>query len=155
VLTSTALATGAIRSPGSNDMPNEALTPGAVATTDASTVCRPGYATSVRPTGALWKHLKDEAYDRYGLLGGHRSVIDEQGIRRPAYEMDHLIPLEIGGDPIDLRNLWPQPIASAKVKDEVENELHELVCSGRMEIRQAQAAIARDWKAAVPGHPVP
>jgi hypothetical protein len=136
-------------------MPNEALTPGAVATTDVSTVCRPGYATNLRPTGALWNHLKEGAYDRYGLLRGHRSVIDEHGIRRPAYEVDHLIPLEIGGDPTDRRNLWPESIQSAKVKDEVENELHELVCSGRMDIRQAQSAIARDWKTAVPGRVIP
>jgi hypothetical protein len=155
VLTTAALTPGASSSPESNDMPNEALTPGAVATTDVGIVCRPGYATSVRPTGALWRHLKDEAYDRYGLSQGHRSMIDAHGVRQPAYEVDHLVPLEIGGDPTDIRNLWPEPIESARVKDEVENELHEMVCSGGMPLAQAQAAIAHDWKKSVPGQQIP
>lgn len=65
------------------------------------------------------------------------------------------MPLEIGGDPMDLRNLWPEPIDSAKLKDKVENELHELVCTGRIRLAQAQNAIARDWKTAIPGERIP
>ena len=85
---------------------------------------------------------------------GHRSVVDQNNVRHPAYEVDHLVPLELGGDPTDTRNIWPQPIAAAKQKDEVENELHDLVCSGRVSLRQAQSAIAKDWKTAVPTGPI-
>ena len=131
------------------------LTPGVVVTRDAAAVCRPGYATSVRPEGALWRRLKDESYDRYGLPRGHRSSIDEHGVRHAAYEVDHLVPLELGGSPTDIRNIWPQPMAAAKQKDEVENELHDLVCSGRMSLSLAQSAIARDWKTAVQGRTTP
>ena len=63
---------------------------------------------------------------------------------------EHLIPIELGGSPGDLRNLWPQPRAAAKRKDEVENELHEYVCSGRIRIEAAQRAIAHNWKTAIP-----
>ena len=132
------------------DMPNSLLTPGAVATSDRMIVCRPGYATSVRPTGPLWRRLKEQAYAEYGIPRGHRSYVDEHGVRHPAYEVDHLIPLEIGGAPTDIRNLWPEPTHSARVKDEVENQLHDLVCNGRMSITQAQAAIAHDWETAIP-----
>lgn len=144
-----AASTASARPSSSSDMPDSTLTPGEAVTTDATLVCRPGYATSIRPEGQLWRHLKDEAYDRYGLPRDHRSVVDQNGARQAAYEVDHLVPLELGGDPTDIRNIWPQPIVAAKKKDEVENQLHDFVCSGRMSITQAQAAIARDWKTAV------
>ena len=131
-------------------MPDSTLTPGEAVITDATVVCRPGYATRIRPNGAAWQRLKEEAYDRYGLRRGHRSVVDAYGMRHTAYEIDHLVPLEIGGAPTDIRNIWPQPIAAARQKDRVENELHSLVCSGRISLVAAQTAIARDWKTAVP-----
>ena len=140
---------------GSSEFPNARLTPGAIASSDTDTICRSGYATSVRPTGLLWRRLKDEAYARYGLARGQRSSISANGIRVPSYEVDHLVPLELGGDPTSLHNIWPEPLESAKRKDVVENELHELVCSGRMALAQAQGSIARDWKTAVPGRPTP
>jgi hypothetical protein len=39
------------------------------------------------------------------------------------YELDHLIPLELGGDPLDPQNLWLQPWrgeCNAKQKDRLE-----------------------------------
>jgi hypothetical protein len=134
----------------SGDFPDSSLTPGAVVTNDVAVICRQGYATSVRPEGALWRHLKEEAYGRYGVPHGHRSKASGYGVRRPAYQVDHLIPLELGGSPTDIRNIWPQPIEAAVKKDRVENELHDLVCDGRMSLTQAQIAIARDWETAVP-----
>lgn len=133
-----------------SDLPNSNITPGSVATTDTTAVCRPGRATEIRPKGALWTHLKEEAYARYGIKRGHRSYVDPDGHRHPAYEVDHLVPLELGGSPDDIRNLWPQPITVAKTKDKVEDELHKLVCSGQMPLAQAQAAIAKNWTTAVP-----
>jgi hypothetical protein len=126
-------------------LPNAQLTPGAVVTSDIRTICARGYATRIRPKGALWRRLKDEAYNRYHLARGHRSSISPDGVRRPAYEVDHLIPLELGGSPTDLRNLWPEPLAEAKRKDKVENRLHALVCSGRLSLKAAQTGIARNW----------
>ena len=63
------------------------------------------------------------------------------------YEEDHLIPLELAGDPRDPRNLWPEPYAKpgAKQKDAVENYLHKQVCSGVMPLVEAQRIIAADW----------
>lgn len=132
-----------------NVLPDASLTPGLAATTDVHAICTRGYATHVRPKGALWRRLKDDAYNRYHLARGHRSSVSPNGVRRPAYEVDHLIPLELGGSPTDLRNLWPEPLADAKRKDKVENQLHTLVCSGRITLTAAQGAIARNWPTAL------
>jgi hypothetical protein len=137
-------------SAAATDMPNSKLTPGAIATENAQTVCRAGYSRSIRPKNALWRKLKDAAYNRYGLARGQRSEIDAAGRRHAAYTIDHLAPLELGGSPDDIRNLWPQPRAAAKRKDEVENELHDLVCTGQMRLKDAQRAIEHNWKIAVP-----
>ncbi len=73
------------------DMPNVKLTPGTVATENVPVVCRSGYARSVRPDSAVWRKLKDAAYNRYGLPRGHRSEIDGAGHRHAAFAIDHLI----------------------------------------------------------------
>lgn len=67
------------------------------------------------------------------------------------YELDHLISIELGGSN-DIRNLWPQPIDAEGVigfhtKDVVENRAHRAVCSGEVELWDAQESIARDWYA--------
>jgi hypothetical protein len=73
--------------------PDPRLTPGAVATTDANLVCSHGYAKSVRHTSGK---LKAFIYHKYGInrRGGH-------------YEIDHLIPLGLGGADV-AANLWPE-----------------------------------------------
>ena len=86
---------------------------------------------------------RDEVQIRYGLPTGPH----------PNYEIDHLIPLCLGGGD-DASNLWPQPrrtIAptwNAEAKDRLEHRLCELVCSGQLDIGTAQQDIATDWIAA-------
>jgi len=117
--------------------PDAQLTPGAAATTDRATICRSGYSKSVRHTSG---RLKRQVYAEYGINrnAGH-------------YEMDHLIPLGIGG--ADKReNLWPESRDArpwnAGVKDRLENYLHTGVCTERIRVEDAQKAIATDWIAA-------
>jgi hypothetical protein len=62
-------------------------------------------------------------------------------------EVDHLIPLEIGGSN-DLKNLSPQPAdprPGSYEKDSLENDLHQRVCKGEMSLKEAQQCIASDW----------
>jgi hypothetical protein len=63
------------------------------------------------------------------------------------YELDHLIPLELGGCSTCIANLWPQPWTSpgAHEKDEVEHYLRDRVCHYRMSLSEAQRLVASDW----------
>jgi hypothetical protein len=63
-------------------------------------------------------------------------------------ELDHLIPLELGGAPRSIRNLWPESAAGAwgyHSKDRLENRLKRLVCDHVLALRAAQRAIATNW----------
>ncbi|HZD66247.1 MAG TPA: hypothetical protein VE152_09135 [Acidimicrobiales bacterium] len=60
------------------------------------------------------------------------------------YELDHLVPLELGGDNAEA-DLWPELGQIPNVKDHLENVLHDDVCSGRVSLATAQQAIATDW----------
>jgi hypothetical protein len=60
-------------------VPDPKLTPGAVVTTDVTTICQPGYSRSVRHTSGQLKH---QIYVGYG--------IDRNAGQ---YEIDHLIRL--------------------------------------------------------------
>ncbi len=122
--------------PAARFLPDRLLTPGIALTASRRRICRPGYASSVRDVP---ESERREVYERYG----ERDV-------PYANEVDHLVSLELGGANA-LRNLWPEPYRgrwNARVKDVLENRLHELVCSGRLGLRRAQRLEARDWIAA-------
>jgi hypothetical protein len=104
-------------------------------------LCDPSFHTStIRPPSSFTDKLKFK-------------LMDEAGIPRaksPDYELDHLISLEIGGAPADPNNLWLEPYAEprgAHDKDRLENELHKLVCAGKLPLSEAQHDIATDWVA--------
>jgi hypothetical protein len=48
-----------------------------------------------------------------------------------------------------IKNLWPESHRTspwnAQVKDRLEGKLHELVCSGQLDLKTAQQAIAANW----------
>jgi Protein of unknown function (DUF5131) len=86
------------------DLPDPALTPGAVNphVTQAnigSTVCVKGWTKTVRPPAFYTNRLKKLQIRQYGY-----SDTDPRD-----YEEDHLVPLSVGGNPTDPRNLWPEP----------------------------------------------
>jgi len=67
------------------------------------------------------------------------------------YELDYLITPELGGS-ADRLNLWPErygaPVWNARVKDELEHLLPQLVCRGELDLATAQRDIAANWIAA-------
>ena len=121
-------------------LPNHTLTPGVTnpKVTQANiqkTICVPGYTKTIRPPTTYTNALKKKQIAQYGYA-------DES----PAdYEEDHAIALTIGGHPRDPKNLWPEPIASAKKKDQLEVRLNKLVCSGKITLKTAQHDMAADW----------
>lgn len=115
-------------------LPDAACTPGAVMTRDLNTICN----TSTKDRRFVTREVKLEAYASYGIAFPEPSG---------AFELDHLIPLELGGDNT-IENLWPEaadPNPGFHQKDKVENFLHEQVCSGQMSLADAQRIIATDW----------
>ncbi|MGC4084989.1 MAG: hypothetical protein QM736_23455 [Vicinamibacterales bacterium] len=67
------------------------------------------------------------------------------------YELDYLVTPDLGGAPHP-DNLWPEPygthVWNARVKDQLEELLPELVCDGKVDLATAQHDIAVDWIAA-------
>jgi hypothetical protein len=106
------------------------------------TICVSGWTKTVRPATSYTNRLKVEQIEEYGY--DNTDVAD--------YQEDHLIPLGVGGNPSDPRNLWPQPrygTQNAGDKDAVEATLHHAVCDGRADLVEAQNAIATDWTTAL------
>jgi hypothetical protein len=92
-----------------------------------STICRHGWTDTVRPPTSYTNALKTKQMRQYGETG---SLSD--------YQEDHLISLELGGNPTDPRNLWPEPYPRAADVDRIENELNDQVCSGELTLAEAQ-----------------
>ena len=103
----------------------------------AATICRSGYTATVRPPESVTEPIKVERMAAYGISAP-----------LSMYELDHLIPLELGGASTTT-NLWPEPLAGsrgARRKDELENALCGQVCSGAVTLAVAQLAIAANWE---------
>jgi hypothetical protein len=127
--------------------PDPARTPGALnqditQENIQQNICNSRWSTkSIRPDASYTNRLKIEQIGEYGYS-------DTQS---KDFEEDHFIPLELGGNPTDPKNLWPEPFntsipdGGAHFKDKVENFLHAEVCSGSLTLDQAQREISEDW----------
>lgn len=111
------------------------------------TICRPGYARAACPDYAITGPLK-------------RRMMNAQHPREPMadYELDHLIPISIGGAPLDMHDLWLQPrqgIANAGDKNVLAYVLWRLVCTHQIPLATAQRDISHDWTRAYQIHATP
>jgi len=110
----------------------------------ASTICKKGYTKSVRPPEDVTDTEKAANAASYGYTGSLKTA-----------EYDHFVPLELGGDPNDPRNLWVEPNKSTATtvnnpKDSVESSLNYLVCNALhgkpyLPLAIAQQLIATNW----------
>jgi hypothetical protein len=116
-------------------LPDSKLTPGDAFDVTVQDICVPGYSRKVRNVPA---EMKREVYQEYGITSHDPGD----------YEVDHLIPLELGGSN-SIKNLWPESHRTspwnARVKDRLEDKLHKLVCNGQLDLKTAQQAIASNW----------
>ena len=112
------------------------------------TICNSNWSTkSIRPSVQYTNSLKSQELN---------SGYNYKGDTNPKnYELDHLIPLELGGNPTSEQNLWPEPYNTAinkqtigaHEKDRVENSLHKEVCNSDITLQKAQEIITSDWYA--------
>ena len=122
-------------------LPDHACSPGAYYSgLTKNVICAPGFTTkTIRNVPESEKHAVELEYGlapkRYGRT----------------LEIDHIVSLELGGSN-DIANLFPQMATlpnhrpGFKVKDKLENEVHDAVCSGQLSLRSAQQQIASNWK---------
>lgn len=127
-------------------LPNIKLTPGLVNpnVTQAnikSTICVSGWTATVRPPVTFTNKLKyDQLHSGYNLNGD---------LNLKDYEEDHIVPLEVGGNPSSPLNLFPEPRyikLSSYLKDQLENQIHHLVCSGQLSLKAGQAIFLTNWE---------
>ncbi len=65
---------------------------------------------------------------------------------RSNYELDHRIPRCLGGSDAD-DNLWPQPLAEAKLKDRLERKACRIVCRDNTMSVDEAVRLFDDWRA--------
>jgi hypothetical protein len=125
-------------SPGPDTAPPPGvINPNVTQSNIAQTICRPGWTATVRPPESYTYQLKRQQMAARHLPGRLRD-----------YQEDHYVPLEIGGHPTDPRNLWPQPLQEAYLKDMLERALNRAVCGGKMTLTDAQHCLLNQlWTA--------
>lgn len=105
------------------------------------TICVSGYTNTIRPSTRVTNAIKNNMMVNAGL----------NPAKAWQYELDHIIPLALGGHPNNPQNFMLQPWDGedgAKKKDKLEVRLQCLVCTGVIELQPAQEAIFYGWKSA-------
>jgi hypothetical protein len=119
-------------------IPDRNLTPGAARQVAINDICSVAHEEVVKPVSLS---LRQQVFREYGIINPNPDD----------YEIDYLIAPRLGGLE-DIQNLWPEPNASptwnSHAKDALEERLHQLVCSGKLDVTTAQHDISINWIAA-------
>ena len=105
------------------------------------TICVAGWTAIVRPSTSYTNSVKLKLIRERGL--------PDSDVTK--YELDHFVPLALGGHPSSVDNLWLQlweAEQGAKKKDQLEATLHRMVCRHQITLEQARHEIAADWSKA-------
>jgi hypothetical protein len=89
---------------------------------------------------ALYGAHQDQAHSR---AGNPRKIPEEL---LADFELDHRIPLALGGAPSDPRNLELQPWDEAGEEDQIEVCLSRAVCGGTITLDEARRRMWADWR---------
>jgi hypothetical protein len=114
------------------------LNPTVTRETIATTICVRGWTKTIRPPVSYTNRIKMRLI--------HELEIPEELL--VDFELDHRIPLALGGAPSDPRNLELQPWDEAGEKDQIEACLARAVCSGTITLDEARQRIWTDWREA-------
>ncbi len=115
-------------------VPDATLTPGVALLVSRRALC----AQTSTNNKAVPASLQRKVFEEYGIAGADPR----------AYEVDYLVTPALGGAD-DIHNLWPHSYSAtvwnARVKDALEDRLHEMVCDGSLDLTEAQREIAANW----------
>ena len=109
--------------------------------TIATTICVSGWTKTVRPSAWETARIKIKLIRELELP---EELLTD-------FELDHRMPLALGGAPSDPRNLELQPWDEAGDKDAVEACLSRAVCAGNIGLDEARRRIWGDWRRAGAG----
>lgn len=115
----------------------QALNPAVTSDNIEETICIPGWTKTVRPPVTYTNKVKSQLLKQQGLTDAS------------AYELDHVVPLALGGHPTNPKNLRLQPWDGpdgAHAKDVIETRMHRLVCSGLVTLKEARSCMAVRWQ---------
>ena len=104
--------------------------------TIGTTICIPGWTRSARPPSSYARRVKI-------------ALVRELDIPEDMlgdFELDHRVPLSLGGAPYEPANLELQPWDEASEKDRKEACLARAVCDGRLALDEARRRIWSDWR---------
>jgi hypothetical protein len=122
---------------------NLPLNPEVTQATIGQTICVPGWTKTVRPPTSYTNRIKKRLIRKLELPP--ELLVD--------FELDHRIPLALGGAPSDPQNLLLQEWDEATEKDAVEACLARAVCAGTISLDEARRRIWTDWRAAAKACP--
>jgi hypothetical protein len=114
------------------------VNPDVTQATIQATICVQGWTKTIRPPYSVSNAIKIEKLRTMGLTEADKS----------RFQLDHRIPLVLGGAPADPRNFQLEPWEEAGRKDVVEACLARAVCSGKIALDEARRRIWADWRAA-------
>ncbi len=113
---------------------NPAITQGNI----LDTICQVGWTKTVRPSWSVTNRIKVTKLRERGLAEADKS----------RFELDHIIPLALGGATADPDNLQLEPWPEALEKHKIEVCLSVAVCTGKISLADAQEQIFDDWRKA-------
>jgi hypothetical protein len=114
------------------------INPSVTQETIATTICMSGWSKTVRPSTRYTARIKIKLIRELEIP--EELLVD--------FELDHRIPLALGGAPADERNLELQPWDEAGEKDRIEACHSRAVCAGTLTLDEARRRIWADWRTA-------
>lgn len=116
----------------------QVINPEVTQATIGKTICVPGWTATIRPPASYTNRIKRDLINATAAA----DVMED-------YELDHVLPLSVGGHPTDPKNLklqlWDGP-DGAHAKDIVEVRMKKMVCNHKITLAKAQACFFKGWQ---------
>jgi hypothetical protein len=132
--TTSAATAARVSAPVAQPFDSTQLDPRVTQGTIRTTIAVKGYTKRVRPPVSVTERIKIALMRQHG----YTDALSD-------YELDHFIPLELGGSS-NISNLWLEPIVEARKKDKDENLAHREVVSGAWTLARGQLYIRERWR---------